>query len=45
MLTLKLYVVVILILEKQRGTNCQYRVKLQIVPVQVNTDNSELKGV
>lgn len=38
MLTLKLHVVVILILEEQCGTNCQYRVKLQIVLVQVNTD-------
>lgn len=43
MLTLKLHVVVILILEKQRGTNCQYRVKLQIVLFRVNIDINNQK--
>lgn len=43
MLTLKLHVVVILILEKQHGTNCQYRVKLQIVLFQVNIDINNQK--
>jgi len=38
LLTLKLHVAAILMIEKQRGTNLQYRAKLQLVPVQVNAD-------